>query len=333
MFRLYPTVSNENTRVDAATLQTRLDDAELQLRQQRFKHKEKEDKIIALTTDLKSQEELLKSYEMQLVSFDTKVMSLSEQLEHAQLQNKDLLQLKDENESLKKSMQALNSIQKLLNSTIEEVDQMLQGCSDVRTLATFVTALKRTLWESESKQNEIKSLLHEVNKKLSLERNDSAKLQKIILQLETKLHGVRTQYEILKKDRDLEQQVKEEEKRMNDVMQSSPSDLNAARLKAASTTSLEPFTPIRLPRPPYALPLNIQSSANPFLNTIQNSLMEIKSLDTSPWDMSFGGLGGHSSRSTSKSSIPKKTTKRKRKQPYTSASQEVIKMLNKIKYK
>lgn len=56
MFRLYPTVSNENNSEDAATLQSRLDDAQLQLRQQRVKYKEKEDKLAIVTADLKRQE-------------------------------------------------------------------------------------------------------------------------------------------------------------------------------------------------------------------------------------------------------------------------------------
>lgn len=36
-------------------------------------------------------------------------------------------------------------LQKVLNATSDEVEQMLEGYSDVRTVATFATALKRYL--------------------------------------------------------------------------------------------------------------------------------------------------------------------------------------------
>ena len=52
-YRLYPTVSNETTGDDAATLQSRLDDAHLQLRQQKTEFKEKEEKFIVIEKDLK----------------------------------------------------------------------------------------------------------------------------------------------------------------------------------------------------------------------------------------------------------------------------------------
>lgn len=56
MFRLFPTISNEASGDDAATLQSRLDDTTLQLRQQKTAFKEKEDKLNAINVDLKRNE-------------------------------------------------------------------------------------------------------------------------------------------------------------------------------------------------------------------------------------------------------------------------------------
>lgn len=53
MFRFYPTISNEATNEDAATLQSRLDDAQLQLRQQKASCKEHEEKISATEAEIK----------------------------------------------------------------------------------------------------------------------------------------------------------------------------------------------------------------------------------------------------------------------------------------
>lgn len=56
MYRFFPTISNESTGEDAATLQSRLDDTTLQLRQQKTVYKEKEEKFNAIAADLKRNE-------------------------------------------------------------------------------------------------------------------------------------------------------------------------------------------------------------------------------------------------------------------------------------
>ncbi|KAJ8711595.1 hypothetical protein PYW08_008549 [Mythimna loreyi] len=189
MFRLFPTVSNENNSEDAATLQSRLDDAQLQLRQQRLKYKEKEDKLAAAIADLKRQDDLLKSYERRLVSFDSKVLALREQLEFANAQNKDVQKIKDENEALKKNLQTLNGLQKVLNATSDDVEQMLHSYTDVRTIATFATALKRALCDSESKKNESRDRLHAAKQQLALEKKNAEIVQEKMHQLELELRA------------------------------------------------------------------------------------------------------------------------------------------------
>lgn len=56
MFRIYPTISNEQSGQNVATLQSLLDDANFQLRQKNITYKETEDKIAKLSLDLKKQE-------------------------------------------------------------------------------------------------------------------------------------------------------------------------------------------------------------------------------------------------------------------------------------
>ncbi|XP_053615301.1 E3 ubiquitin-protein ligase TRAIP-like isoform X2 [Plodia interpunctella] len=186
MFRIYPTVSNENSSEDVTTLQSRLDDALLQLRQQKAREKEKENKLTAVSADLKKNEELLKTFEKKLVSRDSAVAALREQLEYVKVQNKETQRLKDENESLKKNMQTLNGLQKVLNATSDEVEQMLQGYTDVRTVATFATALKRALCESESKKSELRERLQAATQACSAEKSNVRALQLKLSQLEEK---------------------------------------------------------------------------------------------------------------------------------------------------
>ncbi|KAL0819227.1 hypothetical protein ABMA28_008472 [Loxostege sticticalis] len=187
MFRIYPTISNETSGEDVTTLQSRLDDAQLQLRQQKATAKEKEDKLTAITTELRKNEEVLKSLEKKLVTRESAISALKEQLDYVKIQNKETHRLKEENESLKKNMQTLNGLQKVLNATSDEVEQMLQGYTDVRTVATFATALKRALCESESKKNETRDRLQAAKQQIGVEKNNVADLQVKILQLEDKL--------------------------------------------------------------------------------------------------------------------------------------------------
>ncbi|KAL0860245.1 hypothetical protein ABMA27_010552 [Loxostege sticticalis] len=187
MFRIYPTISNETSGEDVTTLQSRLDDAQLQLRQQKATAKEKEDKLTAITTELKKNEEVLKNLEKKLVTRESAISALKEQLDYVKIQNKETHRLKEENESLKKNMQTLNGLQKVLNATSDEVEQMLQGYTDVRTVATFATALKRALCESESKKNETRDRLQAAKQQILVEKNNVAELQIKILQLEERL--------------------------------------------------------------------------------------------------------------------------------------------------
>ncbi|XP_047997246.1 E3 ubiquitin-protein ligase TRAIP-like [Leguminivora glycinivorella] len=113
MFRMYPTVSNENSGEDAATLQSRLDDAMLQLRTQKTEQKELRDKLTAATQEASKKEELLKAAEKRLVSRDSAVSALREQLEYVKIQNRETQRLKEENEVLKKNMQTLNGLREL----------------------------------------------------------------------------------------------------------------------------------------------------------------------------------------------------------------------------
>ncbi|XP_028157977.1 E3 ubiquitin-protein ligase TRAIP [Ostrinia furnacalis] len=197
MFRIYPTISNESSGEDVTTLQSRLDDAQLQLRQQKASAKDKEDKLAAITTELKKNEELLKNLEKKLVTRESAISALKEQLDYVKIQNKETNRLKEENERLNKNMQTLNGLQKVLNATSDEVEQMLQGYTDVRTVATFATALKRALCESESKKNETRDRLQAAKQQIGVEKNNVADLQAKLLQLEEKLTHANRKNELL----------------------------------------------------------------------------------------------------------------------------------------
>ncbi|XP_068619625.1 E3 ubiquitin-protein ligase TRAIP-like [Battus philenor] len=169
MFRMYPTISND-TGDDATTLQSRLDDALLQLRQLKAECKEKETQHEAMEIALRKNEIFLVACEKKLRVRESESAALKDQLEYVKVENKEIHILKEENGNLKKNIETLNGLQKVLNATSDEVEVMLQGYSDIRTIATFATALKRALCESEMKKNETRDNLQTVKRKLTEER-------------------------------------------------------------------------------------------------------------------------------------------------------------------
>lgn len=182
MFRMYPTISNDVTSgEDSATLQSRLDDTQLQLRQQKSVCRDKEDKISDLIGELKKNEALLKSYEKKLVSRDSAMTAMREQMEYLKIQNKETVKLKEENETMKQNLQLLNGLNNILNATCEDVEKMLQGYTDVKTVAIFATALKRGLCESEAKKRESRDKLHAAKQQIAAEKLNVRDLQAKLL--------------------------------------------------------------------------------------------------------------------------------------------------------
>ncbi|CAH0730761.1 unnamed protein product, partial [Brenthis ino] len=186
-YRLYLTISNESTGDDAATLQSRLDDAQLQLRQQKASFKENEEKLLTIEKELKKNIALLKATEKKLDSKESAVSALKDQLEYVKIQNRETQKLKEENESLRNKMQTLSGMEKVLNATSDEVEQMLESYKDVKTVATFATALKRALCESENKKNQSRDKLQMMKQQLATEKSNNAELQNKIHMLEEKL--------------------------------------------------------------------------------------------------------------------------------------------------
>ncbi|XP_063626352.1 E3 ubiquitin-protein ligase TRAIP-like [Cydia splendana] len=233
MFRMYPTVSNENSGEDAATLQSRLDDAMLQLRTQKTEQRELKDKLAAATKEANKKEELLKAAEKRLVSRDSAVSALREQLEYVKIQNKETQRLKEENEALKKNIQTLNGLQKVLNATAGEVEETLRGYSDLRTLATFAAALKRALCDSESKKRSCRELQHSAEQRLAAMRVRYEDLQAKFGQVQENLTDMERKYEALKHKRKASGDAEP-----RDAKQARPSPASPATPATAATAAI-----------------------------------------------------------------------------------------------
>ncbi|XP_045779200.1 E3 ubiquitin-protein ligase TRAIP [Maniola jurtina] len=393
MFRLYPTISNEPSGDDVATLQSRHDDALLQLRQLKASCKEYTDKIASTEAEMKKNMGLLKACENKLESRDSTIAAMKEQLQYLKEQNRETQRIKEENESLKKNIQTLNGLQKVLNATSEEVEQMLEGYSDVRTVATFATALKRALCESESKKNDTRDRLQVVKQKLAAEKNIVADLQAKLAFAEERLTAKIRKIKSLRQKRksDVLQESVEESPSSSEAKKMKP-DLDVAiHLSDSCDTSINSMVTkienadspyLRLQQSSLALSaLSLVRPSNPakplsdktlkpseyaLLNSARNSIKKQETNQSSKtsifqkkeptkmtlsqendqnlslMNISYDGLGGHSKletfpvpnpRPNFKSCLPKLSAKHKLKRPNPVGSQDIGKMLDKIREK
>ncbi|KAG6446103.1 hypothetical protein O3G_MSEX004318 [Manduca sexta] len=395
MFRLYPTISNDiTTGEDVATLQSRLDDAQLQLRQTKTVCKDREEKLLAIQADLKKNDEIIKSYEKKLVSRQSALNGLREQVEYLKMQNKETQRLKEENVALQQNMQLFNGLNNILNATCEDVEKMLQGYTDVRTVATFATALKRGLCESEAKNREIRDKLQVAKQQIGAEKATVADLQAKLLQTEDRLQEIEQKYQTLSKrkagdmsDSDMDtsapaQEIAAKQMRSMDLFDFSGPVLPVDRDESVGTlvrrieNADSPYLTLKqsslalsaLQRAPkHALPVDkMKPSELAIIKTTRNAVMkrpntdklssqksvsifnkkESLSLDTAGEipkrsNICYDGLGGHSkleifpvpNNTPNKNFIPKLTAKHRLKRPTPVGSQDISKMLDKMRGK
>ncbi|KAJ0172377.1 hypothetical protein K1T71_012350 [Dendrolimus kikuchii] len=366
MFRLYPTISSENAGDSAETLLSKLDDANLKLRQQGVKTKETEDKLEKITEELKKNETLIKSYETKLVNRESVIGGLKKQVEYLQVQNNETETLKAENECLNKNIQMLNGLQKVLNATSDEVEQMLRGYTDVRTVATFATALKRALTESESKKIELRNRLQGIKEELGVYRKKYAELVISSTKYRDSLIYVLRKYEALQKSQNPQQKKdnvicidSDEEINVPNTIDLSKYKFNDSKNNNvdAMVNSIENSDSPYLSLKQSSLALTaLQRKQKPDLDKIKpsermiipNSIFKKKeplqvatseTLKMSQPGTSYDGLGGHSKLDTFpertetplNSRIPKVTGKHKLKRPNTSRSQDIGEMIKKNK--
>ncbi|CAH2095080.1 unnamed protein product [Euphydryas editha] len=205
IFRVYPTISNETPTADAATLQSQIDDTLLQLREQTESFNKYKDLLKDAQTQLHFFVPQIRIKDVDLNNSDSMILLLKLELERLKLvQNEDendVSKLNEENESLKNNIQTLNSMQKVLNATSDDVEQMLEGYTDIRTVAKLATAFKRELCESESQENELRDGLQAVKRQLHSEKYRAAVLEAKILVTEEKARAAQKKYENLKKKR------------------------------------------------------------------------------------------------------------------------------------
>ncbi|XP_049871661.1 E3 ubiquitin-protein ligase TRAIP-like [Pectinophora gossypiella] len=354
VFRVYPASSNQPISGDEsiANLQSKLDSTILQVRQQTIQLKSKEQQITELTNKVKENEESHKKVQNQLLNSYAVVDALKGKLEYFKAENKEVQKLKEENEMFKKNLQLLQGLQKVYNSTVEEVDNMLEGYTDVRTVATFAVALKKALYETESKKTDLQNRLQTAKQEISHEKKRNVELQAKCLQLETEIRD-RKECEVVIEPRAststdcgmdeeiFHHRIKDVDKSLNTMVKNiEHADSPYLNLKqsnlALATLRMKPSEYAMLKTAKHDPKMSQRSNGG--LGIIippEKPKMETKSI----LDISYDGLGGHSKLDSfpvsigdwKSKSIPKLTHKHKLKRPNPTGNHNIGEMFKKAR--
>ncbi|KAI5644780.1 ring finger domain-containing protein [Phthorimaea operculella] len=156
MFRVFPNTTDGASAGDETvpSLLVKLDNEKLQLRQKELEIKELRETNTKINSEIETHLNQVKALKSKILSADSALAAAKEQI--CFLKN-DYKQVKKENEELriqKEKAQTLQGLQKLLNSTAEEAEMMLQSYTEVRTVSIFAAALKKALDVAEEEKNQ-----------------------------------------------------------------------------------------------------------------------------------------------------------------------------------
>ncbi|KAJ2954617.1 hypothetical protein O0L34_g2913 [Tuta absoluta] len=156
MFRVFPNTTDGASAGDETvpSLLVKLDHEKLQLRQKEIEIKELRETNTKINTEIETHLNQVKALKAKILSADSALAAAKEQMSY--LKN-DYKQIKKENEELriqKEKAQTLQGLQKLLNSTAQEAEMMLESYTEVRTVSIFAAALKKALDVAEEEKNQ-----------------------------------------------------------------------------------------------------------------------------------------------------------------------------------
>ncbi|CAH2095079.1 unnamed protein product [Euphydryas editha] len=343
IFRVYPTITNEVPGAIVTMLRSRLDDTLLQLRKQTEKFNEHKDLLIDARVKLHNHLQQKLSNKEELRNKDLTIFALEEQIKQLKLvQNEEVSELKEENESLKKNIQTLNSLQKVLNATSDDVEQMLEGYTDIRTVAKLATALKRELCESKSKENESRDRLQAVKEELHFMNFLLIVLQAKLLVTEEKAHVAQKNYEyLMKKRKALENPNRSfiNDSQESSIKQMKPNEeLNSGTVLNDTNTSFPSehalLNSTRNAISILDLPSTSKTSIFHKKEQAKIQLSQENDPNLSSMNIAYDGLGGHSKLDTfpvPNTRQPLKSLVHNLRQPAAAGNQDISNMLEKEK--
>lgn len=182
MYRMYPTLA-EPVDADPTTLQNRLDDAELRLREERMQLEIEKGACRQVMESFKRTKETLQRTEKELRRCESTIADYKCQISMLRVQDNRLQDLKKENEELRQSVYMCQSVQRVVSANTAEVNEMLKSHSDIRTVALFAVALKKALLESEHKNRENRKAMVQAQRKATLLANKLSESEKLLMEM------------------------------------------------------------------------------------------------------------------------------------------------------
>ncbi|XP_069681479.1 E3 ubiquitin-protein ligase TRAIP-like [Periplaneta americana] len=224
--RLYFNVATCEPEEDASLLRNKIDSLTFQIRlkDQDIKNVSEENK--KLNTQNSGLRDEIKSQEKDIRTLKSTLSAQREQIKHLQTQTKAIEDAQDEARRLRKEFNDLKSVQIIVQGTVADVENMLEKYGDsydsVKSLATYVSVLKREMQVSSEKKRDMRERLRTCQRDLSIANLERDKLTEE-LNVKTKQNK---QYEDDMKH--MEQEMRGLQKKVRDLEKaiSSPSGKN-----------------------------------------------------------------------------------------------------------
>lgn len=183
----------------SASLQEKMDNMQLSLREKEIAIKSFDDIRDKLKTDLKESIKDNKTMQISVSQKNQIIATMKHEIDLLSSHKQTFKALEQENTTLKTKVNLMQSIESILTSCQKDVDEILEQQLSVKDLSTMVGALKRELKSNELRKNELRKQLQNIKNDLRAEQDAKRKLQDKVDYYESENHRLSNKCEKLTK--------------------------------------------------------------------------------------------------------------------------------------
>ncbi|KAJ9595477.1 hypothetical protein L9F63_013341, partial [Diploptera punctata] len=237
--RIYFNVASNENEDDSSVLHNKIDSLKFQLslKEKDVKNESEENAKLKIQNQ-GLREEIIKS-EKTIQSLKATMASLKDQIRYLKAQNESAEAAIEETKRLRKHLEFLRSIETVVQGSIAEVDDILNQHGDSfesrKSLATYVSVLKREVQSTSEKKKELREKLRRYQRELNTVNSEKQHFQKET-NLKSELYKQLTEdfHHLEQENKSLQKKVHELEKAIVSPSGNNPRDNALRRLLAES---------------------------------------------------------------------------------------------------
>ncbi|CAO1410585.1 unnamed protein product [Diamesa serratosioi] len=197
-------ISNLDSTDCSATLQEKLDNMQLSIREKDNAIKSRDEVCEKLKTDLKIINKDNKTMKIYTSQKNQIIATMKHEIDLLSSHKQTFKALEQENQTLKTKLNFMHTIESVLTSSQKDIEETLEQQLNVKDLSTMVGVLKRELKNNELRKNEFRKQLQHVKSDLRTEQDLKRKLQEKLDYYESENHRLSNKCEKLTKINSIE---------------------------------------------------------------------------------------------------------------------------------